>query len=114
MIDYNYYKANHAAKHPAAGLGWLYLQDAASRQLSGGPPQVNPDPHQSGQNPEFTSWAWEQTKQFAKEPIYLKQIEEKLALLDRHINSALNDIQGAQIHHDKLKVERDAIADLIA
>lgn len=104
-----------AVRHPAAGLGWLWLQPAEVELLEAEdrPPAQHPDPNVSGQNPAFTKWAIEQTKAFAYQPAYRSQIDQRLEQIDTKIKSTLQDLQGLAAQIDQLQDERHQVAQLI-
>lgn len=102
-----------ATRHPAAGMGWMFLQEPEARLMASGPPQQHPDPNASGQNPVFTAWAIEQTRSFANQPIYKQQIEQQLTMLEQRLNRALADLNGAANYLDTVQEERAAVMALL-
>lgn len=103
-----------AIRHPAAGLGWLFLQPAEAELLErGGPPQSPPDPKQSGQNPEYTAWAWERTRLFAGQPGYLQQVDRRLAELDQQRTLARQAFDDAAAQLRAIAAERQRTLELL-
>lgn len=104
-----------AIRHPAAGLGWLWLQDAEAQALTlGGPPQQHPDPRISGQNPEFTAYAWAMTRDFASRPGYREQIESRIRELVKERDSLIASLDGLRAQVDALQADIDQTASLIS
>jgi hypothetical protein len=102
------------SRHRANGLGWLYVAQGDERGIYAGAPQLeHPDPHQSGQNPAFAEYCWQQLKYYAGNSYYRKQIDRRLEELDRSITSAVQDVRGAEMQLARLEAERSRIADLI-
>jgi hypothetical protein len=102
---------NRAVKCRGAGLGWLYIEPRQASGLYSGAPQLeHPDPHQSGQNPEFCSFVWERVKQYtARDNYYRQQVEQRLAELDKalarsaaSVNAAVDDVARAQAERDRV------------
>lgn len=98
-----------APRCPVAGYGWLYLRDEHARRLEGGPPQANPDPKVSGQNPAFTAWGREQLQGIARDAFYVQQIEQRRTELERERRMAAAAVNSAIADLDRLET---ALADL--
>lgn len=102
-----------AIRCPAAGLGWLHLQHLDYESLSAGHPSPFPDdPRQSGQSEAFTEYWWKRIPAIAEQPIYRKQIEERIAELTRERDRALDSLTGIRAQADQLQELIDKTAAL--
>jgi hypothetical protein len=83
----------------------MWLQESEQEALFYGPPKQHPDPRISGQNPEYTAWAWKQTRNFACQPHIAKQIEERINELAKSRDTLLASIAGLQAEVDALQAD---------
>jgi hypothetical protein len=106
---------NRAIKHKAAGLGWLYVDPSQESGIYSGAPKLeHPDPHQSGQNPEFTEYCWDRVKGYvARDDFYRKQVEQRLAELDKDLARAASSVNAAIDDVARAQAERDRVAALL-
>ena len=109
------FAAKRATRHPANGLGWMFLQEPEAQLLErGAPPKVHPDHKVSGQNPEYTAWAWEVTTCFANQPTYRKQIEAELDQIAKEQEVALAALTRAADELDQLEQRRWRVQGLLS